>query len=119
MPSRRERIELGNITNLNSPRFRIAVIKSEALRTSIQGYLTVQGVEIGRSKPPGWFQWLNEEETIFQARCGEPPSENDTDDGRQPFNFFIHVRVTASLIGKTRYVGVDFYHEDELGIRPK
>lgn len=119
MSPRRQAVDLGSRNNPRSPRFRIALIRSEAVRTSIEGYLTARGVEIGRLDPPGWFQWLDEERAVFQARCGEPPGGRDPDDGYQPFNYYIQAEIIKPRIGKIRAIGVDFYHERILSLTGK
>lgn len=107
-------IDLGSNRNPRSPAFRIALIRAELVRTSIEGYLTAQGVELNREQPPGYFQWLDDEHTVFQARCGAPPEEGHADDGYQPFNYFILATIARSPSGKLYAKGLDFYHESAL-----
>ncbi len=114
MPSRRCVVDLGDKRNPRSPRFRIALIRSELVRTSIEGYLTQQGIELDRDTPPGWFQWLDDQHTVFQARCADPPQADEPDDGKQPFNYFVRATVSTSRRGKQRATGEDFYHESAL-----
>jgi len=114
MPSRRCTVDLGDKTNPRSPRFRIALIRSELVRTSIEGYLTQQGIELDRDTPPGWFQWLDDLHTIFHARCADPPQDDEPDDGKQPFNYFVRATISTSRRGKQRATGEDFYHESAL-----
>ncbi len=90
------------------------IIGDQLLRTSIEGYLTQQGVELNRSDPPGWFQWLDDEQTVFHTRCADPPGKDAIDDGKQPFNYFIRATVSRSFTGKWRAAGQDFYHETKL-----
>ena len=119
MASRRCLIDLGSKRNPRSPQFRIALIRSEYVRTSIQGYLTERGVILDLKDPPGWFQWLDEEHTVFHIRCADPPTGDEPDDGKQPFNYFVRVRISRSLTGKLRAIGEDFYHESDLLPPPK
>lgn len=114
MSSPRCLIDLGSKRNPRSPAFRIALLRSEFVRTSIEGYLTHQGVELDRDSPPGWFQWLDEKHTVFQARCAEPPKGDEPDDGNQPFNYFILVKLSRSFSGKLNATAIDFYHESTL-----
>jgi hypothetical protein len=108
-------IDLGKKTDPRSPQFRIALIRDAAVRTSIQGYLTVHGVELDRSNPPGWFQWLDDEQTIFQARCAEPSEHSDgVDDGYQPYNYFVQARLSRPRPGLQNALGEDFFHEKTL-----
>lgn len=119
MSGERQVIDLGNKTDPRSPRFLIALIRSEQVRTSIEGYLTQRGIGLDRSDPPGWFQWLNEEHTVFQARCADPPEASQPDDGYQPFSYYVRVRISTGFLGKVRAIGEDFYHERALNVPPK
>jgi hypothetical protein len=58
--------------------------------------------------------WLNKDHTAFQARCADPPEDDEPDDGWQPFNYFVIGKISKSLSGKLRVTGVDFFHETEL-----
>lgn len=119
MSGERQVIDLGSKTDPRSPRFLIALIRDESCRTSIEGYLTQRGIELDRSDPPGWFQWLDEEHTVFQARCADPPDANEPDDGYQPFNYYVRARISTGLFGKVRAIGEDFYNERTLNLPPK
>src|SRR2546423_1664918 len=108
----RRTVDLGDLLNPASPRFQIGRIRNELIRTTIEGYLENVGVEIDRSDPPGWFQWLVSR-TVFHTRCADPPEPSAPDDGWQPFNYFIRVRLSDNILRK-RAVGEDFYHESSL-----
>ncbi len=114
MPGNRCPIDLGQKTDPRSPRFRIALIRDGTVRTSIEGYLTVQGVELGRSAPAGWFAWLDAGQTRFQARCADPPGTGSVDDGYQPFNYFVVATISKSRLGAQRALGEGFFHETVL-----
>jgi hypothetical protein len=114
MPSRRCIIDLGDKRDPRSPRFRIALIRSELVRTSIEGYLTQRGTVLDRDTPPEWFQWLDDLHTIFQTRCADPPQDDEPDDGKQPFNYFVRATISTSRRSKQRATGEDFYHESAL-----
>ena len=116
MTGERQVVELGSKTDPSSPRFKIALIRSESVRTAIEGYLTQRGIELDRSDPLGWFQWLDAEHTVFHARCADPPSADVVDDGWQPFNFYVRARLTTGLLGKVKVIGEDFYHMQTLDI---
>jgi len=114
MPSQRLQINLGKINNPLSPQFQIKRLRNDRLRTKIEGYLTIQGVEIDRAAPPTWFVWLDDEETIFQARCGEPEDDEKLGEDDQPYNYLILAKITRNPLGRIRAVGLGFYHEDDL-----
>ena len=114
MPGNRCPIDLGQKTDPRSPRFRIALIRDSTVRTSIEGYLTVQGVELGRSAPAGWFAWLDVGQTRFQARCADPPGAGSVDDGYQPFNYFVVAKISKTRLGARRALGEGFFHETVL-----
>jgi len=107
-------VDLGERTDPRSPRFRIGLIRDSAVRTSIEGYLTFQGVELGRSTPVGWFAWLDDGQTRFQARCADPPGAGSIDNGYQPLNYFVVARISKSKLGIQRALGEDFFHEKVL-----
>src|SRR5689334_14281783 len=92
-------IDLGQKTDPRSPRFRIALIQDGAVRTSIEGYLTKRGVKFDRSDPPGWFEWLDPDRTTFQARCADPPKDDEIDNGFQPFNYLVRAKLSRSKSG--------------------
>lgn len=119
MSGERQVIDLGTKADPRSPRFKIALIRSESIRTAIEGYLTQRGIELNRCEPPGWFQWLDEEHTVFQARCADPPTANAIDDGWQPYNFYVRVRMSTGFLGNVRAIGEDFYHELTLNSPPE
>lgn len=114
MSGARCKIDLGQKTDPQSPRFRIALIRDGVVRTSIEGYLTMRGVELNRDIPPGWFEWLDDKRTTFQARCAEPPEDAKEDDGYQPFNYFVRAKLSPSRPGVHRAIGEDFFHETSL-----
>jgi hypothetical protein len=114
MPGARCPIDLGQKTDPRSPRFRISLIRDSAIRTAIEGYLSIRGVELDRDAPPGWFQWLDPDETLFQTRCGDPPGSDAVDNGYQPFNYYVRAKLSKSILGNPRALGQDFFHETDL-----
>lgn len=79
----------------------------------------MQGVELDRKDPPEWFQWLNDEKTVFHTRCADPPTNDQAiqDDGYQPYNYFIRAKLSRSIFGKLSAQGQDFYHDTDM-LRP-
>jgi len=114
MPGTRCVIDLGQRTDPRSPRFRIALIRDRAIRTSIEGFLTIQGVELGTRVPSGWFEWLDDDRTRFQARCADPPAADEADDGYQPHNYLVRAKLAKPSRGGQRALGEDFFHETAL-----
>jgi hypothetical protein len=64
-------------------------IENAPLRQAIESYLSKTGILLDRTSPTGWFTWLASSSDRFAARCAEPPTGNFTDDGYQPWNYYV------------------------------
>ena len=115
------RIRVGDGSHLGDVRYRITHCLvdgktiSIAVAEFILRYLTETGVELSRTMPLGWFEWLPAADAIpsrFYAKCCDPADQFGDPSIPQPYDFYI-VATLLDTADPLKGHGINFLHKTD------